>query len=99
MGAYLSRYLVRQESNNKNHGEDRNCMLVTKDDHLVLSDRIELDSFALLNQFLTSHPCVSDTFTVPTFMKYRILEDFILFLHQRQIKLYTNYTNKSVISP
>jgi hypothetical protein len=91
MGVYLSRCLVRQGAN-----KNRSCLVVTTNDSFH-SNRIELDSFALLNQFLTSHQCAADTFTVPTFMKYRILEDFVLFLHQRQIKLCANYTNESVI--
>ena len=91
MGVYLSRCLVRQGAK-----KNLSCLVVTTNDSFH-SDRIELDSFALLNQFLTSHPCAADTFTIPTFMKYRILEDFVLFLRQRQIKLCANYTNESVI--
>jgi len=91
MGVYLSRCLVRQGANT-----NRSCLVVRTNDSFS-SNRIELDSFALLNQFLTSPPCATDTFTVPTFMKYRILEDFVLFLHQRQIKLCVNYTNESLI--
>ena len=95
MGVYLSRCLVRQAMK-KRRGE---ALVVNTDHSFPSSDPIELDPFALLNQFLSSHPCAVDTFTVPTFMKYRILEDFVLFLQHRQIKLCTNYTNESVISP
>ena len=100
MGVYLSRCLVRQAAKKKQRREEtRPCLCVTTEHSFHSSDRIEMDSFALLNQFLTSYPYAADTFTVPTFMKYRILEDFVLFLQQRQIKLCTNYTNESVIHP
>lgn len=99
MGVYLSRCLVRNKAKEKY----RFGVLVDRSSSLIENDRTnnpcELDSFALLNQFLTIHPCSTDTFTIPIFMKYRILEDFVLFLQQRRIKLCTNYTNESVISP
>lgn len=97
MGVYLSRCLVRNEE------RMNSCFNILGDRFSILGDRspssginlFEMDPFALLNQFLTTRPCSSDTFTVPTFMKYRILEDFVLFLQQRRIKLCANYTNES----
>ena len=87
MGILLSRYLFLAEKKQD-----------YQDDSYVYNESYmehEEDAFALINEFITTSPHVMDTFTVPTFMKYRILEDFAVFLRQREIKLYANYNNKS----